>query len=434
MTQKTLSPLRIGVAGLGTVGVGLLKIVADNQDLVSARAGRPIKVTAVSAQNRAKDRGVDVSGCIWCDNPVDIASLDEVDMVVELIGGSDGPALALAKASLAAGKAFVTANKALIATHGPELAALSEETGAALRFEAAVAGGIPAIKALVEGLAANRIAGLHGILNGTCNYILTRMEREGLGFDEVLADAQRIGYAEADPTFDIDGIDTAHKTAILAMLAFGAKSDIDNLPTEGIRSIAPVDIEYAKELGYRIKLLGVARQVGQSLELRVNPAMVPLSSPLSAVMDATNAVVVSGDQVGQTVFEGPGAGQGPTASAVMADIIDVIRGASYPAFGVPADTLVDMPSLAADQVLGTFYLRLKVSDTAGVMADITQALAQEEVSIESLLQRGKADDGGVYIVMTTHETSEESVTAVLRRFKALNCVLESPTMLRIEAA
>lgn len=434
MTSQTTTPLRIGLAGLGTVGIGLIKILEGNGALLAVRAGRPIEVTAVSARSKGKDRGVDLSSCAWCDNPVELANRTDVDMVVELIGGSEGSAYDLALEALKAGKPFVTANKALIATHGVELAQVSAETGAALKFEAAVAGGIPVVKALVEGLAANQIAGLHGILNGTCNYILTRMEREGLGFDEVLADAQRIGYAEADPTFDIDGIDTAHKTAILGALAFGVKPDIDSLPTEGIRSIAPVDIEYARELGYRIKLLGVVRQVDGALELRVNPAMVPLSSPLAAVMDATNAVVVNGDHVGQTVYEGPGAGQGPTASAVMADIVDVLRGSNYPVFGVPVESLQSLPALAAEKRMGTYYLRLKVSDAPGVMADITNALAAENVSIESLLQRGQAENGGVYIVMTTHQTREDAVTAVLKHFNTLKCVLESPTMLRIEAA
>lgn len=317
------SQLRLGIAGLGTVGIGVIKIVEDNAGLLSARTGRQVTITAVSARDRGRDRGVDLSAYAWHDNAVDLAADDNVDLVVELMGGSDGPAYALAKACLAAGKPFVTANKALIATHGKELAELAESNEAALRFEAAVAGGIPIIKALTEGLSANNISGLHGILNGTCNYILTRMEREGLPFDEVLADAQRIGYAEADPTFDIDGIDTAHKTAILAAIAFGMAPDIDNLPTEGIRNIVPVDIDYARELGYRIKLLGVARQQDGAVEVRVHPAMVPLSSPLAKVMDATNAVMVSGDHVGPTGYEGAGAGQGPTASAVVADVVDV---------------------------------------------------------------------------------------------------------------
>lgn len=428
------SQLRLGIAGLGTVGIGVIKIVEDNAGLLSARTGRQVTITAVSARDRGRDRGVDLSAYAWHDNAVDLAADDNVDLVVELMGGSDGPAYALAKACLAAGKPFVTANKALIATHGKELAELAESNEAALRFEAAVAGGIPIIKALTEGLSANNISGLHGILNGTCNYILTRMEREGLPFDEVLADAQRIGYAEADPTFDIDGIDTAHKTAILAAIAFGMAPDIDNLPTEGIRNIVPVDIDYARELGYRIKLLGVARQQDGAVEVRVHPAMVPLSSPLAKVMDATNAVMVSGDHVGPTGYEGAGAGQGPTASAVVADVVDVARGVWYPPFGIPAASLGTPTHLGSEAHIGTYYVRLKVADVPGVMADITRALAQENVSIDSMLQRGHADDGGVYIVLTTHETTEEAANAALNHFNALECVLESPAMLRIEAA
>lgn len=434
MTPSQNSPLRLGIAGLGTVGIGVVKIVEDNAKLLSARTGRDISVSAVSARDRGRDRGVDLGGYTWHDNAVDLAADDNVDLVVELMGGSDGPAYALAKACLSNGKPFVTANKALIATHGKELALLAEGTTAALRFEAAVAGGIPIIKALTEGLSANNISGLHGILNGTCNYILTRMEREGLPFGEVLADAQTLGYAEADPTFDIDGIDTAHKTAILAAIAFGMAPDIENLPTEGIRNIVTVDIDYARELGYRIKLLGVARQTGEGVEVRVHPAMVPLSSPLAKVMDATNAVVVSGDHVGPTGYEGAGAGQGPTASAVVADVIDVARGVWYPPFGVPAEALGSPALIGASSHVGEYYIRLKVKDVPGVMADITRALAQEDVSIDSMLQRGHADDGGAYIVLTTHETTEEAANAALNHFNRLDCVLESPAMLRIEAA
>jgi len=426
-------PLKVGIAGLGTVGVGVVKILEGHADLLTARGGRSIEISAVSARDRGRDRGVSLEKYTWCDNPVDLASLDEVDLVIELMGGSDGPALALARETLAAGKAFVTANKALIAVHGKELAALAEANAAALRFEAAVAGGIPVIKALAEGLVGNEISGLHGILNGTCNYILTRMEREGLAFGEVLEDAQRLGYAEADPTFDIDGIDTAHKTAILAALAFGTAPDMENLPTEGIRNIAPVDIDYARELGYRIKLLGVARRTEDGVETRVRPAMVPLEAPLAKVMDAINAVVVQGDSVGQTVYEGPGAGQGPTASSVVADILDIVRGNTYPPLGIPVSSLQELPSIPADKHMGTYYIRLRVKDQSGVMADITAELARENVSIESMLQRGKAPDGGVYIVMTTHLTVEASVLATLKHFTNLDCVLETPTMLGIEA-
>ncbi|MFC3051292.1 homoserine dehydrogenase [Kordiimonas pumila] len=425
-------PLKVGIAGLGTVGAGVVKILQGHAGLLTRRAGRAIEITAVSARDRSRDRGVDLTQYHWCDNPVETASLDDVDLVVELIGGSDGPALTLARETLSKGKSFVTANKALIAVHGKELATLAEKNGATLRFEAAVAGGIPIIKALVEGLAANEVTGLHGILNGTCNYILTRMEREGLSFAEVLADAQRLGYAEADPTFDIDGIDTAHKTAILAAIAFGVAPDMANLPVEGIRTIAPVDIDYAKELGYRIKLLGVARKDSAGVETRVYPAMVPLTAPLAGVMNAVNAVVVHGDYVGETVYEGAGAGEGPTASAVVADIIDIARGNLCPAFGVKVADLQTLPAIPADKHYGTFYVRLSVEDKPGVMAEITAALAKEQVSIKSILQRGKADDGGVYIILTTHRTVEASITAVLERFNALKSVLEAPAMLRIE--
>lgn len=426
-------PLKIGIAGLGTVGVGVIKILEGHADLIAARSGQSIEITTVSARDRGRNRGVSLDGYDWSDNPVALAGLEDVDLVVELIGGSDGPALALARETLEAGKSFVTANKALIAVHGKELAALAEKSGASLRFEAAVAGGIPVIKALAEGLVGNDVSGLHGILNGTCNYILTRMEREGLSFGEVLEDAQRLGYAEADPTFDIDGIDTAHKTAILAALAFGTAPDMENLPTEGIRNIAPVDIDYAKELGYRIKLLGVARKTDDGVETRVHPAMVPLAAPLAKVMDAINAVVVQGDHVGQTVYEGAGAGEGPTASAVVADIVDIARGNKYPALGVPVESLQLLPAIPAEKHMGTYYIRLRVEDRPGVMADITAELARENVSIESMLQRGKATEGGVYIIMTTHHTVEAAVSRTLEHFTQLECVLETPTMLRIEA-
>ena len=434
MNDVKRKPLRLGVAGLGTVGVGVVNIVESAASMLSARAGQDIVISAVSARDRGRDRGVDLSGYGWHDNAVDLAGDENVDLVVELMGGSDGPAYALAKACLAAGKPFVTANKALIATHGKELADLAEANKAALRFEAAVAGGIPVVKALIEGLTANKINELYGILNGTCNYILTRMEREKLAFDDVLAEAQKIGYAEADPTFDIDGIDTAHKTAILAAIAFGIAPDLDNLPIEGIRNIAPVDIEYASELGYRIKLLGVARQTDDGVEVRVHPAMVPLSSPLASVMDATNAVLITGDRVGQTGYEGPGAGQGPTASSVIADVVDVARGICYPPLGVSAKSLKKLPYLSSDSHVGTYYIRLRVKDVPGVMAEITGSLASETVSIENMLQRGHANGGGVYIVLTTHETTEQSAIAALNHFNALDCVLESAAMLRIETA
>lgn len=434
MEEPSKRELVLGIAGLGTVGAGVVKILTGHADLIAARAGMPVRIKAVSARDRSRDRGIDLAGYDWYDNPVDMASDPEINLIVELVGGSDGPALALAKAAIEKGKAFVTANKALIATHGKALATAAVGSGAALRFEAAVAGGIPIIKALGEGLAANEIKVVRGILNGTCNYILTRMEREGLAFADVLADAQRLGYAEADPTFDIDGIDTAHKTAILAALAFGKEPNIASLPTEGIRNIAPVDIEYAKELGYRIKLLGVVQRTDEGIETRVHPAMVPAGAALANVMNATNAVVVEGDFVGQTVYVGAGAGQGPTASAVVADIVDVARcGAGGFAFGIAPESLAPYVPVPVEKHRGTYYIRLRVNDRPGVMADITAALAKEQVSIESMLQRGRAADGGVYIVLTTHETVEAAISSTLNRFTKLECVLETPTMLRIEA-
>jgi len=429
----TASAVHVAIAGLGTVGVGVAKILQQHAALIEQRSGKAVSIRAVSARDRGRQRGINLADYAWCDNAVDLAAVDDVDLVVELIGGSDGPALALARAALERGKSFVTANKALIAVHGEELAQLAEEKGASLRFEAAVAGGIPIIKALAEGLAGNDVSRLHGILNGTCNYILTRMEREGLSFGEVLEDAQRLGYAEADPTFDIDGIDTAHKTAILAALAFGMAPDMANLPTEGIRTIAPVDIDFAKELGYRIKLLGVARKTDEGVETRVHPAMVPLAAPLAKVMDAVNAVVVQSDFAGETVYEGAGAGEGPTASAVVADIIDIARGNQYAPLGIPVGALQKMPVIPTESHKGTYYIRLRVDDRPGVMADITAELARENVSIESVLQRGKAPQGGVYIIMTTHLTIEAAILATLNHFTQLECVLETPTMLRIEA-
>ena len=425
-------PLRLGIAGLGTVGVGVVKLLAEQADMIAARAGRPVRVVAVSARDRRRDRGVDLAAYDWCDNPVDLAQRDDVDVVVELIGGADGPALALAKTAFDRSKAFVTANKALIAHHGTELAERAEAGGAALSFEAAVAGGIPIIKALGEGLAANAIDRVYGILNGTCNYILTRMEAEGLPFEEVLEDAQRLGYAEADPSFDVDGIDTAHKTAILAALAFGLKPDFDAIPIEGIRHIARVDIDYASELGYRIKLLGVARLVDGRLDQRVHPCMIDATSALAGVGGALNAVVVQGHAVGQTVYEGAGAGAGPTASAVVGDVIDVARGRRAPAFGVPARQLQARDPISLADHVGRFYLRLRVLDQPGVIADVTAILRDASVSMASILQRGEAASGGVYVVLTTHQTAESLMRAAVDRMVALDSVLEAPTVLRIE--
>jgi homoserine dehydrogenase len=426
-------PLSIGLAGLGTVGGGVLKLLRDNADLITARAGRPIAVTAVSARDRAKDRGVPVSGLRWYDDAVALASDSGVDVVVELIGGSDGVALALAEATIAAGKALVTANKALLAVHGAALAASAEERGVALAFEAAVAGGIPVIKALREGLAANRISNVAGILNGTCNYILTQMRERGREFAEVLADAQKLGYAEADPSFDIDGIDAAHKLAILAALAFGRPVAFDQVHVEGIRRISAVDIAFANELGYRIKLLGIARQTEAGIETRVHPCMVPQTAPIARVDGVYNAVVAEGDFVGRVMLQGRGAGAGPTASSIVADLIDIARNRFTPVWGASAASLSTVPPVPMSSHVGPYYMRLMVVDRPGVIADVTAILRDLGVSLESMLQRGRSPGEAVPVVLVTHETKESDIREALDRIGALPTVMEEPTLIRIEA-
>ncbi len=426
-------PLSVAVAGLGTVGGGVLKVLRDNADIVTARAGRPIVVTAVSARDRTKDRGVPVSGLRWYDDPVALAADPAVDVVVELIGGSDGPARALAEATIAAGKPFVTANKALLAVHGAQLAAMAEERGVPLAFEAAVAGGIPVIKALREGLAANRISRVTGILNGTCNYILTQMRERGREFADVLADAQKLGYAEADPSFDVDGIDAAHKLAILAALAFGRPVAFDAVYVEGIRRISALDIAFATELGYRIKLLGIARQAETGIETRVHPCMVPVAAPIARVDGVFNAVVAEGDFVGRVMLEGRGAGEGPTASAVVADLIDIARNRTTPVWGAAAAALSAAPSVPMSAHVGPYYLRLMVVDRPGVIADVTAVLRDQGISLESMLQRGRSPGEAVPVVLVTHETRESAMTDALARIAALNTVMEAPTLIRIEA-
>lgn len=431
--NNVTNALKIGLAGLGTVGAGVVQLLETNRELISARAGRPIEVIAVSARDRNRDRGIDLSAYNWVDDATALAESSDVDAVVELIGGSDGPALTLARRTLEAGKPFITANKALIAHHGHMLAGLSESLGAPLAFEAAVAGGIPILKALRHGLSGNRIDAVSGILNGTCNYILSVMERDGDPFSEVLAQAQAKGYAEADPSFDIDGVDAAHKTAILAALAFGSRVRFDAVEVEGIRSISPIDIDYALELGYRIKLLGIAKRVGDQLEQRVHPCLVSEDHPLAQVDGAFNAVVVEGDFVGRTVFEGAGAGAGPTASAVVADLIDIARGDLGPAFSVPASKLINLtPADLADHV-GRYYLRLTVVDKPGVVAEIGAILRDEGVSMESLIQRGNHAEGGVFFVLTTHETKEAAIARTIEKLGRLDLVLAPPVMLRIKA-
>ena len=433
MTQ----PLSVGIAGLGTVGAGVLRVLRDNAEIVAARAGRPVVVTAVSARDRTRDRGVPLTGLRWYEDAAALAADASVDVVVELIGGSDGPARALVQAAIAAGKPVVTANKALIAVHGAALAADAEKAGVSLGFEAAVAGGIPVIKALREGLAANRISRVAGILNGTCNYILTTMRERGREFAEVLAEAQKLGYAEADPSFDVDGVDAAHKLAILAALAFGRRVSFDDVYVEGIRTISAIDIAFARELGYRIKLLGIARQVADGpeagVETRVHPCLVPEDMPLARVEGVFNAVVAEGDFVGRVMLEGRGAGAGPTASAVVADLIDLARGRTTPVFGVASSALSNAPARPMAALVGAYYLRLMVVDRPGVIADVTAALRDAGVSLESMLQHGRAPGEAVPVVIVTHETRESAMRAALTRIEALETVLQKPALIRIEA-
>jgi homoserine dehydrogenase len=425
-------PLSVGIAGLGTVGGGVLRVLRDNADIVASHAGRPIAVTAVSARDRTRDRGVKLDGLRWYDDPVALAADPAVDVVVELIGGSEGPAYDLAFAALAAGKPVVTANKALLARHGVALAAAAEQGGTTLGFEASVAGGIPIIKALREGLAANRIRRIAGILNGTCNFILTSMRERGREFADVLAEAQKLGYAEADPSFDIDGVDAAHKLAILTALAFGRPVDFAAVHVEGIRNVTALDIAFARELGYRIKLLGIARRTEAGIESRVHPCMVPEASPLARVDGVYNAVVAEGDFVGRVMLEGRGAGAGPTASAVVADLIDVARKRAAPVWGADVARLAPTPSVPMEAYTGSYYLRLMVVDRPGVIADVAGALRDSGVSLESMLQHGRAPGEAVPIVLVTHETQEAQMRSAIDRIERLDSVLERPSLIRIE--
>ncbi|MEK7245840.1 MAG: homoserine dehydrogenase [Pseudomonadota bacterium] len=425
-------PLRIGIAGLGTVGLGTLKVLRANAELLALRAGRELRPVAVSARARNRDRGVSLAGLRWHDDPLALSQDPEVDVVVELIGGSGGIARDLCEQALRAGKHVVTANKALLAHHGTALARAAEKAGRTLAFEAAVAGGIPIVKALREGLAANRIAQIYGILNGTCNYILTQMHREGREFAAVLKEAQALGYAEADPSFDVDGIDAGHKLAILAAVAFGGEVDFGAVSLEGIRHVSLADIRFAEELGYRIKLLGIARRTELGIEQRVHPCMVPLAAPIATVDGVYNAVVVEGDSVGTTVFEGRGAGEGPTASAVVADLMDIARGRGLPAFGVPAARLEKLARAPLAKRKGPCYVRLMVVDRPGIFAAVAASLRDHEISMESVLQRGRAPGEVVPVVMTLHEAEEAALQKALAEIARHDGIVEPPRMIRIE--
>ncbi len=424
-------PLRVAIAGLGTVGAGVIRLIETNGALIARRAGRPIEIVAVSARDRTRDRGVDLSRYPWVDDTAALVHAGDADVVVELIGGSDGPALTLARATLAAGKSFVTANKAMIAHHGLELAHAAEGKGVALKFEAAVAGGVPVIKGLREGAAANEISQVFGILNGTCNFILSKMEAEGRDFAEVLAEAQALGFAEADPSFDIDGVDAAHKLSILASIAFGTQPAFDAVAVTGIRHVLAADIAEAAALGYRIRLVGVGEAGPRGLFQRVHPHLVPLDHPLSHVTGSLNAVVAEGNFVGRLFFQGRGAGDGPTASAVVADLIDIARGEFGPPYAMPTALLTAAAPEAVGERRGRAYVRLHVADKVGVLAEIAAAMRDAGVSIESLIQRGASADGGVLVAIVTHEGPERCVAQALEKLGGSASVLGQPMWMHV---
>jgi homoserine dehydrogenase len=426
------APLRIAIAGIGTVGGGVVKALELRGHDLAERAGRRLEIVAVSARERRKKRAADVSAFPWEGDPVALART-EADVVVELIGGENGVARDLVEASLSAGKHVVTANKSLLAHHGARLARMAEDRGLALKFEAAAAGGIPIVKALRESLIAHGIVSVRGILNGTCNYILTNMEKTERSFAEVLKEAQDLGYAEADPALDVGGGDTAHKLAILSSLAFGTQPDLENMLVEGIEHITLDDILYAREFGYRIKLLGVARRIGGGIYQRVQPAMVRLYTPLSDVDGPFNAVGVDAGAAGPFVFEGRGAGEGPTASAVIADLVDIALGSFEPAFGKPAHTLSPLTPASAEAASSSYYLRFEVLDVPGVLAEIAGHLAQFGVSIGSMLQRARAPGGPVAIVMLTHDSPQFAVTRALKTIASSDKVTAPPIMIPMEA-
>lgn len=424
-------PLRVAIAGLGTVGAGTARLLQTNSGLLRQRTGRDIVITAVSDLDR-RDRGLALQDCVWHHDAVVMAQSADADVVVELIGGSEGVAKAVCEAAIAAGRHVVTANKALIAHHGTALAKAAEAAGVSLAYEAAVGGGIPIIKSLREGLVGNAHTRIYGILNGTSNYILTAMREGGREFAEVLAEAQALGYAEADPSFDVDGIDTAHKLAILASVAFGCTVDFAAIHVEGIRYISAVDIAFAEELGYRIKLLGIAKLTASGVERRVHPCMVPLGAPIAHVEGVFNAIVADGDFVDTIMQVGRGAGERPTASAVVADISDIARGQRVSTFAVPASQLRDLPAAAMDSHRGAYYVRLMVLDKPGVFADIAAILRDHAVSMEAVIQRARAPGEAVPVVLTTHDSEEGAMVRALDAIFALETCVEPPRMIRIE--
>jgi homoserine dehydrogenase len=438
-----VAPLKVGLAGLGTVGASVVRLIAGQREALEARCGRAIEVVAVSARSRSKPRDVDVGNMRWVADPVALAADAEIDVFVELIGGEGDPARRAVEAALAAGKSVITANKALLARHGVALAALAEQHHVALNFEAAVAGGIPIVKTLREGLVGNKLARIYGILNGTCNYILTRMEQDKLSFAECLKDAQRLGYAEADPAFDVEGHDTAQKLAILASLAFGTRVDPDAIHVEGISSIKPADLDAAEELGYRIKLLGVAVATDKGIEQRVHPTMVPRDSAIAQVMGVTNAVTIDADAVHAITLVGPGAGGMATASAVVSDIGDIARGVRTPPFGLPSARLATSEKAPMQRHEGGYYIRLLALDKPGTFATIATRLAEQQISIESIVQRhrGGRPHGGddpasaaepVPVILITYATTEDAVRKALAAVERDHVISGAPQVIRIE--
>ena len=424
------TPLRLGIAGLGTVGVGTVRIVQRQGALLTARTGREITISAVSARTRDKDRGVRLGEYAWEDDPVTLARRNDVDVFVELIGGEDGPAKDAVEAAIASGKHVVTANKALLAMHGQTLAEAAEAQGVTLRFEAAVAGGIPAIKALTEGLAGNEITRVMGVMNGTCNYILTRMQSAGLSYDDVFKECEELGYLEADPTLDVGGIDAGHKLTLLAAIAFGNRVDYNALTIEGIERITIEDIEQAADMGYRIKLLGVAQTSGRGLEARMTPCLVPATSPLGQLEGPTNMVVLEGDSVGQIVLRGAGAGEGPTASAVMGDVCDIARGLTLPVFGIPATQL--QPAAKSNQdTPSAYYLRMELYDKPGALARIASVMGDAGISIDRMRQYGHSTENAPVLIVT-HKTAKDALDTAIAAMPETGVLASEPVALRIE--
>jgi homoserine dehydrogenase len=436
-----VAPLRVGIAGLGTVGAEVARVIESQAGALSARCGRSLRVVAVTARSKAKKRGLDLGGIAWAKDALALAADPDIDCFVELIGGAGDPALSAIETALKSGKSVVTANKALIAKHGLRLAKLAETHGGALNFEAAVGAAIPIVKTLREGLAGTGVNRVYGILNGTCNYILTRMEKEGLSFADCLKDAQRLGYAEANPSFDVDGHDTAQKLAILASLAFGTKVAQSAVYVEGISSIAPEDLRAASELGYRVKLLGVAVRTAKGIEQRVHPTMVPKSSSIAQVMGVTNAVTIDGEGIPPITLVGPGAGGAATASAVVADIADVARGVRVNPFGRPVDRLRGTEKAPMERHEGGYYIRLMARDLPGTAATIATRLAEQKISIESIVQRhangidaaqsaGKSSQ--VPVVLITYATHEDAVYRALKAVQGDKVISGRPQVIRIE--